>query len=122
MSIFSSLYSLMTSSIILSSLSPLVPFGVYAYTRLHAPSLNIQRFHSNHLDGVRDSVHDSRHGIDRLLAEGGLVTCSRRWGGIYSVPRCNQGTYGDMSSTYCIDEVYARPPASITGASFESDT
>lgn len=75
-----SLRSLMSSSNMLPSLSPLAPFNVRGYNHLHVPCLDVQYFQQKHLDAERSGVHDNRYGVDRPSAVAGSVKSWMRWG------------------------------------------
>lgn len=94
---------MMASSIIISSLLPLVPFSVREYIRLQTRCLNNQRFQSMRVAGECSSVYDNRFGVERLSGVGSWI---KRWmhrSGCGAVLQCEKETYLDMPFIRCTE-------------------
>lgn len=96
----------MSSSINLTSLSPLVPYNVLEYI---ACIQLVQSFQSVHLDGDLIRAYDNLYGFNRLSAVGGWVKRWIHWGSRDAVLRCDKPTYVNMRFIRNTEEeVYVR--------------
>lgn len=66
----------MTSSTIRPWLSRLSPPGIFEYTRLYAPCLDVQRFQAMRLGGERSWVYDKGYCVDHLSS---VDHCLKYW-------------------------------------------
>lgn len=90
---FSCFHSNIISSVSLPSLSPLAPFGVCEYIRLHAACLVVKRIQCMSLDDERSWVYDNRNGVNHLSAVGGWVKRRIYWGSLVALFWCDIATY-----------------------------